>query len=392
MLALLVSSLFVAIAADPPEVAAAPGKGLTVTSADGKFSMNLRGRILLRETVTAAAPDDDGKRKLTSIANVYTARVFLTGHTLSPDTRYVLQLAVAPNDYRDGTLSPLFDAYLDLAHDPNLSVRVGQLFVPFDRMRTNREFALELATRPRPVSELTLDRDVGVYLYSNHLGGEGSPVAYRVGVFGGGGGNALVAKEPGGLGVARLELHPLGFVEDADQEGDLERRDEPGLALGLGAAYNLNTNRARSTTSATYVGGTTDYLHLAGDLVFKWQGLSLLSEVLVRGASADLIESVAEDGTPVTEATRSGTGLVVQPSLMLTDKLQLASRYSRMMARDGTDPAFVGELEAKENEVAAGLNWYENGHRFKIQATWVAAFAEFAQAEHAAYLQTDVTF
>lgn len=378
----------------PPTVSGAPGRGMTVTTADGKFSMNVRGRVMLRETMIAAVPDDEGKRDVTLATQVYTARVFLTGHTLSEDVKYVLQLAVAPNDYRDGTISPIFDAYLDLTANPNASVRVGQTFVPFDRARTNREFALQLATRPRPVGELTLDRDVGVYLYSNGLGGESSPLAYRIGVFGGGGGNQLLGKEPGGLGVARLELHPFGYMTDADSEGDLERREEPSLALGVGAAYNLNTNRARSTTSTTYVGGTTDYLNLAGDLVFKWHGAALMGEVLTRDASADEITSVDDAGAPVVEATRSGWGLLVQPSMMLSKKAEIAARYSRMSASDGTDPKFVDELLAKENEVAAGLNWYENGHRFKVQTTWVALFGEegFSEAEHGGYLQLDVSF
>jgi hypothetical protein len=380
--------------AEPPTVGASPGRGFTVATADGKFSMNIRGRIMLRETLTAAIPDDAGERDLSMATQVWTARVYLQGHTLSEDTKYVLQLAVAPNDYRDGTISPIFDAYLDLTHNPNASVRIGQLFVPFDRARTNREFALQLATRPRPVGELTLDRDVGVYLYSNGLGGESSPLAYRVGVFGGGGGNALSGKEPGGLGVARVELHPFGYMADADSEGDLERREEPGLAIGAGAAYNVNTNRARSTTSTTYVGGTTDYLHLAGDVVAKWRGAALMGEVLVRDASADEIVSEDDTGAQVIEATRSGWGWLVQPSLMLTDKLEVAGRYSHMTASEGTDPKFVDELAAKENEVAAGLNWYQNGHRFKIQTTWVALFGEagFGDAEHGGYLQLDVSF
>ena len=380
-------------AAEPAEVTAVPGRGFTVQTADGRFALGIRGRIQLRETVLATAPDDAGDRKVTTATQVATARVYFTGHTLSEDIKYTLQLAIAPNDYRDGTISPIFDAFVDLTHNPNASLRIGQAFVPFDRARTNREFALQLATRPRPVNELTLDRDVGVYLYSNELGGEGSPVAYRVGVFGGGGGNQLTGKEPGGLGVARVELHPFGYMQDADSEGDLEIRDEPGLAIGAGAAYNLNTNRARSTTSTTFTGGTTDFLHLAGDAVFKWHGAAVMAEVLYRDASADTIESVADDGTAVTEATRSGVGWLVQPSLMLTKKAEIAARYSHQQALDGTDPAYISELDSKEHEVAAGLNWYENGHRLKVQTTWVALFGpSFADAEHAGYLLLDMSF
>jgi hypothetical protein len=59
------------------------------------------------------------------------------------------------------------------------------------------------------VSELSLDRDVGTYLYSDHLGSGDSMVAYRHGVFGGGGPKDTVPHDLGGLVVGRLELRPL---------------------------------------------------------------------------------------------------------------------------------------------------------------------------------------
>jgi hypothetical protein len=204
LLAFLLTTLSPAVA-QAAEVTGDSGKGLTVTSDDGQFSMNVRGRIQLRESLTTPPPGD-GAREFTTIGRVSTARVWLNGHTLSEDIGYTFQLAVAPNDYRDGTISPIFDAYLDLSHNPNASLRVGQIFVPFDRARTIREFSLQLADRPRPVSELTLDRDVGAYLYSDALGG--SMVAYRLGVFAGGGGNAVAEKAPGGLAVARSSFGP----------------------------------------------------------------------------------------------------------------------------------------------------------------------------------------
>jgi hypothetical protein len=61
------------------------------------------------------------------------------------------------------------------------------VLVPFDRLRTVREFSLQLTDRPRPVTELTLDRDVGMVMYSDNFLSDKSPLAYRVGVFGGGG-------------------------------------------------------------------------------------------------------------------------------------------------------------------------------------------------------------
>lgn len=383
-----------ALAADPPVVEAAPGKGLTIRSADERFSMTVRGRVQLRDTLSVAAPDDDGARALANQTQVYTTRLALQGYTLSKDVKYNLQLAFSPRDFRDGTISPIYDAYLDLTPSPDASVRVGQMFVPFDRLRTIREFALQLPDRPRVVSELSLDRDVGAYVYSDHLGGARSPVAYRLGVFGGGGPNNLAAHELGGLFVGRVELRPLGAIDD-DSEGDLQRREEAGLAIGAAAAYHLNSPRARSTTSTVYVGGTADYLHLAGDLVFKARGLALEGEVVYRDAGEDEIVSTDETGTELVEYTRSGWGAVVQPSYLLTRRVEVAARYGRMAAADGTDPSFVEEMATRENEVAAGLSLYLNEHRFKVQAGWQTYFGDeagFSNGEQAVHALVDVSF
>lgn len=352
--------------AAPPTVTAAPGKGITVTSADGRFAMNLRGRVQLRQAAFVAAPDDDGARETTMQTSIATARLWWGGHVLSEDTKYLVQLAVGPRDFRDGATSPIFDAYLDLTQNPNLSLRIGQLFVPFDRLRTIREFSLQMADRPRVVSELTLDRDIGVYAYSDHLGGEDSIVAYRVGVFGGSGIHQLTAHPPGGMAVARLELRPLGPIDD-DSEGDLERKKEARLALGIAGAYNRGSTRARSTTSTTYVGGTADYLHLAADLVFKARGFAWENEFVLRDAAADEIRGEDEDGNPTLEYTRSGWGFVSQPSLMVSDHVELSARYGRLAASPGTDPTYLEDVAARENEVGLGASQYLNGHRFKVQ-------------------------
>jgi hypothetical protein len=386
--------LTAAMAAEPATVEAGPGQGLTVTAADDRFSMNVRARFQLRESLSLAEPEADGARDVTLQTQLYTTRLSFAGHVLSEDIGYRIQLAVAARDYRDGTISPVYDAYLDLRANPNLSLRVGQLFVPFDRLRTIREFALQLPDRPRVVSELTLDRDIGVYAYSDHLGGERSPLAYRIGVFGGSGIHQLDAHPPGGLFVARFELRPLGPIDD-DSEGDLERRSTPGLALGAAAAYNVATTRARSTTSTVYLAGTTDYVHLAADAVFKWRGFAFEGEVVVREAGQDRIRGQAEDGTPLIEHTRSGWGVVAQPSVMLTDHVEVAARYGRLGAAPGTDPAFLEEASDRANELAAGASVYLNDHWFKVQIGATTLFGDGdapTAGDVAAHALVDLTF
>lgn len=388
----MLTALLCTLALGQGLISAAPGRGATLSSEDGRFALTVRTRFVPRVDLHLPPAAEGEPRAPETRANISTARLWVQGHAFSEDLKYLTQLAYAARDYRDGVTSPLFDAYIDWTPHRDLNVKVGQYFVPFDRLRTVREFALQMTDRPRPVSELTLDRDVGVTLYSEHLGGDRSPLAYHLGVFGGDGMHATGFTPAGALGVARLELRPLGEIDDAS-EGDLDNRAAPGLALGVGAAYNLNTTRLRSTTGATFAGGTADYLHLAADLVFKWRGFAVEGELLYRDAAQDRIVSTDDAGGEVVEWTRSGYGWVGQASVHLRPGVEFTGRYSHLVASEGTDPSWVEELEARDNEVAAGVNWYLNGHRFKLQTTWIALFAEdFAQADHTVVTQLDMMF
>ena len=189
-----------------------------------------------------------------------------------------------------------------------------------------------------------------------------------------------------------IDEAPLAPIDD-DSEGDLERREAAGLALGVAGAANLGASRARSTTSTVYTAGTANYYHLATDAVFKARGFAWGNELVTRVADADTIEGTLDDGTPVVEYTRSGWGFVSQPSLMLSDRVEGVLRYGRLGAFAGTDPALVDDVAARANELAAGCNVYLNGHRFKIQTGVSAAFGEEpADAELAAQALLDVMF
>jgi hypothetical protein len=370
----------------------AQGSGVTLTVGD-VFSLNVRSRIQLRYQLSIPNEDAMGDRDLDQLVNIGTARLWFSGHIRVPELTYMIQLAVAGRDFRDGAISPIFDAYLDWKVHRDFSLRAGQFFVPFDRLRTVRESGLQMADRPRPVLELTLDRDVGVMLYSDHFLGDESPVAWRVGVFGGGGTNLSLGREPGALLVARVELRPLGDIDD-DTEGDLKRRAQPGLALGAAFAANLNTNRSRSTTGTTFTGGTTDYVQAALDLVFKWRGCALQAEYIYRGASNDQILSTDDDGNPVVEYTRSGHGWILQGSYVFDPPFELVGRVSRLYALSGTAPAYISEVDTRGLEIAAGANYYFNDHKLKLQADWIARMppgAEFGRADHVVHLQLDIT-
>lgn len=363
---------------------AAPGQGFTVTTGDA-FSVTIRPRIQMRQTL-GLGPGD-----VTSETQIRTLRLNMGGHVYSPELLYFVQLAFGGNDFEKDSSSPVFDAFVEQAHFRDLRLRVGQFFVPFDRARTVREFALQLVDRQQSVRELSLDRDVGVMLWSPDLFGAGI-AGYHLFVGSGDGRNRFGAQASGPIAVARLVLRPLGVFDD-DVEGDLTRRTSPRLAVGVAGAYNWSTNRAQSTLGATFTAGRTNYRHAAADLVFKFRGVSVLGEVLYRGASVESFAGGTAD-KPVTEHTRSGWGYFAQAGVMLTDHLEVVGRWDVLRARAGTDPALVATVAAQGKQAIGGVNYYVHGHALKVQADYTQTIdpGKAASPARMARLQLDASF
>jgi len=380
-------SLRVAAAADPQPATAAggAGQGLTLRTDDDRYSLKIQTRMVPRFDLVALPPDavDAPEDAHLTRATIATARLWLGGHVFDPKIQYMTQLAYAARDYRDGTISPIFDAYVDAPLGRRgLRLRAGQYFVRFDRLRTVREFALQLTDRPIAVTELTLDRDVGLTLYDDALFGDKSPLALHLGLFGGRGINQIDARAPaGGLAVARLELRPLGPIDD-DSEGDLQNRTRPGLALGLGGALNHNTWRTKSTTGGSFTDAPVSYRHAAADLIFKWRGLSLAGEALLRTQPAG----------PTTEG-RAGHGAIAQVGYHFRPGIEPTARWSIVRAGADAGAAFRDEVAAAGNELSGGLNWYVNGHRFKLQTSGIGRFTpDWERASLGFATQIDASF
>ncbi len=375
--------------ANGPEITLAAGKGLTVTSADKRFQVTFRSRIQLRETYTHSDSDD------TNEIAVRTLRFHTYGYLLKPELKYLIQLAFGPSEFEKDNASPVFDAFLEYVGIRDLNVRFGQYFVPFDRGRTIREFALQFVDRQLVVRELTLDRDVGLMFYSTDLFGWGSRLAYNLFVGAGDGKNRVSdinTRKPSVLVVGRFILRPFGAFDD-DQEADLTRSKRPRLAWGVAAGYNHATNRNRSTHGEFYKIDSFSYFHGATDLVFKWFGFSLLAEGVLRRANNNVHTSTNAEGAVIEEYSRSGFGYFAQVGQMLTDKVELTARWDDLHANRGTDPALKTLVRLSGRQVGGGANVYLNGHALKLQADYFYIFGESSdQGSHSLRAQIDATF
>lgn len=358
-----------------------PGRGLTVSRGES-LSFNVRARIQLRDVVSVAETTSNE-------LSVRTARVAFGGTAFSPDVRYSALLAFGAGDFEAGNPSPLLDAFLEYTGWRDLNVRLGQFFVPFDRARTIREYALQFVDRPQVVSELNLDRDMGVMLSSQDLFGLGGRLAYALGLFSGQGRNRLVAEKPGFLYVARATVRPMGPFDD-DAEGDLQQTPTPHVAFGVAAAFNQDTSRQKSTTGTVFTLGGFDQTHLAADVVFKWRGVSLLAEVLYRHANAAVHEGEV-NGAPFREFARSGWGYVVQAGVLVHERVEVAARWNQLRFLAG-DPALEALVRQQGREFGVGANVYVNRHLAKVQLDWSVRFGDVGLPTHLVRVSVDVSF
>lgn len=359
-----------------------PGKGLELTSADGRFRLQTRVRAQFRWTL--ADSGDDWAHRF----RIRRARVVFSGNTFHRDVRYKFELAFSPNDVgiRDDfadeasdrlpTLSPLLDFYIDFRQLRDLQVRVGQSKVFSNRQRVISSGNLQLVDRALLNSEFTLDRDIGVDIRSRDFLGL-DMLRYYAGVFMARGRDSQGFDDFGMLYLARLEFLPLGMFNDYS-ESDFERG---GARLSIGAGYGY-IDRARGDRgirgSAPADGGTTDTQHVFADALFKFQGFSALAEFAYRTGSRNPGDAVDEMGNMIpVSGTRDGIGLNLQAGYLLPNlPLEVAARYG--LIRGVGDESTLSD----RNELVIGASYYIARHPYKLQMDytrlWGDSFGEGA--------------
>lgn len=339
-----------------PQVDVGLGKGITIRSADDQASMNIRARIQVRATALSGLGEEQAD--VTEIA-IRRMRLVFQGNALGPTLTYYVQLSFSNLDNEADLRLPLRDAYVTWQPSSRLGVRFGQMKVPFSRQRVVSSSALEMVDRSIVVSELNLDRDVGLQVFSRNVGGNGK-VGFSAGLFSGEGRNRL-GREAGFLYTARVEAWPLGAFDDL-VEGDLKREPRWRVAIGANVGYNQNTNRPRSTIGTPFPAGSFDYTHAAADVVVKKSGWSVTAEAMYRSAEADARIVVAAPSSENRIMSRSAWGAFVQAGRMMTPRLDVVARYSRLVPHRGTDPTLL-----RASEIGGGAGYYIAGHDLKVQ-------------------------
>ncbi|MBN8609589.1 MAG: hypothetical protein J0L92_03340 [Deltaproteobacteria bacterium] len=347
------------VVVDPtPPVAVAWGRGLTFHSDDDRFSLQIRGRLQAQAFVESGVSDAD---PASVDFLVRRARLVFRGHLLDANLEYYVQLGLAPRDMEPDLLIPVRDAQIAWTGLRDMNVRVGVMKVPFSRERVISSSSLQLVDRSIVNAELAVDRDNGVQLYSNDLFGLGGYLGYQLGVFGGDG-RLRVNNDLGLLYVARVQVQPFGRFDDSYIESDLTREERLRLSIGVGFAYNEDTNRRRRTTTDFYQLARFSYFHGEADLILKYAGFSLQAELLLRqvdgAASATNLDA---QGMEIVETSGSALGWFAQAGYLFDfAPVEIAARVADIY------PQGPSAVHASR-EVTVGFSWYPMGHDLKLQ-------------------------
>lgn len=367
-----------------PGVVFKPGKGLQVTSQDGRFRMTTRVRGQFLYTLEHEPADD--ATLVEQGFQIRRARLTFSGHWFGKKNTYKFELAVSPKDIglkTDGSAhakSPLLDFYLHFKPLRDLEIRMGQYKVPYSRQRVVSSGNLQLVDRSLANGEFTVDRDLGFDIRSKNVGGI-DLFRYYAGVYMGEGHSSYSMNDFGMMYLARVEVLPLGMFDDY-KESDHTRLKAARLSIGAAYGFVDEGKKNKGIIGSTPAdGGTTDTHNVTADLTFRASGFSLDGAFFwrqgTRNVPADEDRATEEDGTFVeVEDARNGLGYYAQAGFLVPNTgLEVSGRYGAVAA------ASADTSLTEDHELGGGLSYYVARHSLKVQADYFRLWGDQAIGE-----------
>ncbi len=339
------------------------GKGIKIKAEDGSFEMKFSTRFQTLYVGKLNLETDDYSDQLL----VRRARLKFDGYAFSPKLVYKIELGLSNRDTRNssgggipqnsGTSNIILDAVLKYKFATNWELWFGQTKLPGNRERVISSQKLQFVDRSLVNSRFTLDRDIGLQL--RHKDKLGNMVIKEIASISIGEGRDVTSDNPGGYDyTGRIELLPLGeFTNKGDYFlSDLEREESPKLALGVTVDYNDNAVRKGGQLGSFIVDGngvqlSNDLTSLFLDMMFKYQGLSVVSEFAAKDGSGRFNNGFG-----------TGSGFVIQAGYLFKNNFEPALRFTTIEPDNFTSGLI------SEKEYTFGLSRYIVGHSLKVQS------------------------
>ncbi|MCP9763212.1 hypothetical protein EGI31_09605 [Lacihabitans soyangensis] len=350
------------------------GKGVQFASEDSLFTLGINGRVqsLFEGKV------DLNKETFGADFLLRRARLNFQGTALNPKFTYRIQIGFAHGDITSANADAennliLRDAMLNYQAAKWLKIGFGQTKLPGNRQRQVSSANLQLVERSVVNNNFTLDRDKGIWFYTNFKFNK-TILKPTLAISSGEG--RIVSNKNGKLSYTlRTEILPLGeFKNNGDYvESSLEFEPKPKLAVAGVYSYNQASVRTMGQLgNYLYNSATSDIKYYGGDLLFKVKGFSFESELYRRESSAGVIIN-AED-TRLKNHVIAGTGFLMQSGYLITKKDEIAVRYGQI-----TPDEKMQSVMNKQQEYVLGYSHYFAKHSLKIQTDatyWVNGTSE----------------
>jgi len=352
-------------------------KGFVFESTDDKgFAFKMKFSILAQ--IQGYVNDTDEKNVAT---NFQLRRLELKwdGYAFRPWFYYTFMIDPASSQL-------LKDMYFTVAYQKEISPRVGQWKVPFNREELNSSSALQFVERSIVNSEFSLERDRGLALMGGI--GKNNNFSYSAGVFNGDGLNGT-SVDSNMLYVGRIQLGLGGEDYKFNSNGTFPTAKaydivpnfakKPTFAVGFGASALPGLNCDRKTPN----GGVCDriaelgfpqsnFTQITGDVSFKMPYFNVEGEYDGRW--------LAPDSGP--RDTAYDQGFRVQAGVFLMPKvIELAGRFAYIDydTNSGVVPPGVS-VSSTQWALTPGLNYYiSHDHRWKVQVDYSFIRNEFTE-------------
>lgn len=342
------------------------GKGLNFITDDSTLKIKFHYRM--QQLFTAEYDGTDWS----SNALIRRSRIKLDGYALTPKLVYKVELGLSGRDMSvsgeagQGRESSrlILDAALKYQMTKHWQLWAGQTKLPGNRERVVSSANLQFVDRSNVNRRFNIDRDMGIQLHGKFKAG-GTVIQPKFALSNGEGRNITEGNHGGLNYTARLDFLPFGSFEGSKQDyvlSDIKRQSTPKLAIGV--TYNQNQNAVRqqgqlgrfvTDSLGNFVENTLT--HFEADLLFKYQGFSLLTEYAMTEGALQL--------TDVSRHFNTGSGINVQAGYLFKNNWEVAARYTTVAPDDANFSAI-----REQNEYTLGISRYISGHNLKIQSDY----------------------
>ncbi|MBP6456653.1 MAG: hypothetical protein KA275_07990 [Chitinophagaceae bacterium] len=362
------------------------GKGIQFSSADSSFTMAISGRI---QTLFEAKRDLNAEKNGADFL-LRRCRLNFQGTAFNPKFTYRIQLGFAHGDITSGNSSVqnnliLRDAMLFYDAKKWLRIGFGQTKLPGNRQRQVSSANLQLVERSIANNNFTLDRDKGIWFYTNFKINK-SILKSTLAISSGEG--RIVSDKNGKLCYStRMEFLPLGeFSKKGDYiESDNEKEKKPKLSLAAAYSYNNEATRIMGQLGDyLYNAETANINYYGADLLFKYKGFSFESEFYNRNSNKGIV--VNKKDTLLRNYIVSGNAFMVQSGYFITKTDEIAVRYAQI-----TPDKKLSAKMHEQKEYVLGFSHYFNKHSLKLQTD--ATYLESGSSKNLIYrLSGVITF